>query len=45
MAAVQAHAADPRHLAMGSELQEKGAEAESLFVRTYKTTGKGFLWR
>ena len=45
MAAVEKHSNDPRHVALGPEFTRLGIEPEPRFVRTYRTTGRGFLWR
>ena len=44
LVAVDKHANDPRHLALMAEL-EAGIQMERTFIRSYKTTGHGFLWR
>ena len=45
MAAVDQHANDPEHLALGRQFSERGFDLEPKFLRTYRTTGRGFLWR
>jgi quinol monooxygenase YgiN len=44
LAAANRHANDPRHLALMAEL-EANIQMERTFLRSYKTTGHGFLWR
>jgi quinol monooxygenase YgiN len=43
--AVTRHAEEPRHVALGARLAELGIAPENTFTRTYRTTGRGFLWR
>ncbi|MEM7018362.1 MAG: antibiotic biosynthesis monooxygenase [Pseudomonadota bacterium] len=45
MAAVNKHANDPQHLALGPKFAETIGSLEPTFLRTYRTTGKGFLWK
>tara|TARA_B100001245_G_scaffold21217_1_gene13856 strand:- start:544 stop:1005 length:462 start_codon:yes stop_codon:yes gene_type:complete len=45
MAAVDKHSNDPRHIALGGKFQEAGITSEATFMKTYRTTGLGFLWR
>jgi len=45
MQAVDKHANDPRHLALGPKFEALGLQIEPTFMRTYRTTGKGYLWR
>lgn len=45
MTAMEKHSNDPRHVALGPKLTELGIEPEPKFLRTYRTTGRGFLWR
>jgi len=44
-AAVEKHATDPNHLALGEKLNAAGVEIESAVAYQYRTTGLGFLWR
>ncbi len=45
-AAIDKHANDPQHLALGEQYADKlGGPVEPKFMRTYRTTGQGFLWR
>lgn len=44
LAAVDKHANDPRHVALMAELKAS-IQMERTFIRSYKTTGNGFLWR
>lgn len=44
-AAVEKHATDPNHLALGEKLKAAGVEIESAVAYQYRTTGLGFLWR
>ena len=44
-AAVEKHATDPNHLALGEKLSAAGVEIESAVAYQYRTTGLGFLWR
>ena len=43
--AVQKHAEDPNHLAIGDKLQEAGIEMQLTFMRSYLSTKYGYLWR
>ena len=45
MAAVEKHAQDPHHLALGERLNEAGINPTPTFMRTYRTVGNGYLWR
>ncbi|MCZ6458514.1 MAG: antibiotic biosynthesis monooxygenase [Gammaproteobacteria bacterium] len=45
MAAVEKHSNDPQHVALGHKFTELGIDPEPKFLRTYRTTGRGFLWR
>ena len=45
MAAVDKHANDPAHLALGPKFADAGIAVEPVFLKTYRTTGHGFLWR
>ncbi|TDJ48957.1 MAG: hypothetical protein E2O48_01655 [Gemmatimonadetes bacterium] len=45
MAAVDKHSNDPQHIALGPKLAEQGIVLEPKFMRTYRTTGRGFLWK
>jgi hypothetical protein len=45
MEAVTRHADEPRHVALAARLAELGIAPENTFTRTYRTTGRGFLWR
>ena len=45
MAAVDKHSNDPHHIALGPKLAEQGIVVEPKFMRTYRTTGRGFLWK
>jgi quinol monooxygenase YgiN len=45
MAAVTKHGDDPNHLALGPKFAALGAAPEITFTRTYRTAGKGYLWR
>jgi len=45
MAAMQKHSNDPRHLALASSMKNVGCTPEITFMKTYRTTGKGYLWR
>lgn len=45
MAAVERHTEDPRHLALGERLTERGIAFETPFSQTYRTTGCGFIHR
>lgn len=45
MAAVEKHAQDPNHLALGPKLEAEGIEPTPTFMRTYQTVGNGYLWR
>jgi hypothetical protein len=46
MAAVEKHANDPAHLALEPKMMERlGTVVEPRFLRTYRTTGHGFLFR
>ena len=45
MQAVDKHANDPRHLALGPKFEALGLQLEPTFMRTYATSGKGYLWR
>lgn len=44
-AAVEKHAMDPNHLALGDKFSAEGIEFESATAYQYRTTGRGFLWR
>ena len=44
-AAVEKHAADPNHVALGEKFAAEGIEIASTVVVPYRTTGRGFLWR
>ena len=44
-AAVQKHAVDPEHVALGGKLAAEGLEIVSAQTMQYRTTGRGFLWR
>ena len=43
--AAQKHAEDPNHLAVGGKLEEAGVNMEVTFMRTYRSTEFGYLWR
>ena len=45
MEAVDKHSNDPQHIALGGKFQEAGITSEATFMKTYRTTGLGFLWR
>ncbi len=45
MEAMDKHANDPRHLALGPLFTENGIDLEPKFMRTYRSTGQGYLWR
>ncbi len=45
MAAMVKHRDDPKHLALGEQFVEKGISVEGTFLRTYETTGDGYLWK
>ena len=45
MDAVNRHAEDPVHVALGAQAEAAGIAAEQTFMRTYRTTGCGYLWR
>ena len=44
-AAVDRHAMDPNHLALGEKLKYESIEIVSAQTYQYRTTGRGFLWR
>lgn len=44
-AAFRHHHENPRHVAFSDDVKTKGLAPESLFFRTYLSTGNGFLWR
>lgn len=44
-AAAVKHAEDPNHLALGAKFADEGIQMERTFMRTYRSTGHGFLWR
>lgn len=44
-AAVEKHATDPNHLALGEKLRKEGVEITKAEPTQYRTTGRGFLWR
>ncbi len=43
--AADQHANDPRHLGLGETMANENLDVKQLFLRTYTTTGHGFLWR
>jgi len=45
LAAVEKHRDDPNHLALGEKFAQAGINIESPFMRTYRTTGHGYLWK
>lgn len=45
MAATEKHANDPEHLGLGATFEARGVKMEQLFLRSYRTTGNGYLWR
>jgi hypothetical protein len=45
MAAMEKHRDDPKHLALGPKFSELGINVEGTFLRTYETTGDGYLWK
>ena len=45
MAAVDKHSNDSQHIALGPKFLEAGVSSERTFMKTYRTTGYGFLWR
>ena len=44
-AAMEKHAQDPNHIALGEKFAAAGVEIESSVIYQYRTTGRGFLWR
>ena len=44
-AAMEKHAMDPNHLALGGKLAAAGVETASVEAFQYRTSGRGFLWR
>ena len=44
-AAMEKHRDDPNHIALGARFAEAGVNLNVTFIRTYRTTGKGYLWR
>lgn len=45
MAATEKHANDPNHLALGAKFAERGIAMDQVFLRSYRATGNGYLWR
>lgn len=45
MAAMEKHRDDPNHLALAGPMAEAGCTPEIAFMKSYQTTGKGYLWR
>jgi hypothetical protein len=45
LAAAEKHRDDPKHLALSAKYAEQGVLLENTFMRHYRTTGDGFLWR
>ena len=45
LAAFEKHRDDPNHLALGEKFSQAGINIESSFMRTYRTTGHGYLWK
>ena len=45
LAAFEKHRDDPNHLALGEKFANAGINIESSFMRTYRTTGHGYLWK
>ena len=45
LASMEQHRDDPRHLALGEPMAKAGCMPEIAFTKTYRTTGKGYLWR
>lgn len=45
MAAVDQHSNDPEHLALGLKFQDAEITPQPTFMKSYRTTGLGFLWR
>ena len=45
MVAMDKHSNDPRHIALGLKFQEAGITLQPTFMKRYRTTGLGFLWR
>ena len=45
IAAVDTHRNDPQHMALAGRFQEAAITSEVTFMKTYRTTGLGFLWR
>ena len=43
--ALQQHADDPEHLALSEKMNAVGIDLVPTFMRTYRTTGDGYLWR
>ena len=45
MEAMVKHRDDPKHLAIGERLSAEGINVEGTFLRSYETTGDGYLWK
>ena len=45
LAAFEKHRDHPNHLALGEKFAQAGINIESSFMRTYRTTGHGYLWK
>lgn len=43
--AVEKHAIDPNHVALGETMAEAGVEATRSDLLQYRTTGRGYMWR
>jgi hypothetical protein len=41
--AVDKHANDPNHIALGARFADAGVEVERTFMKTYRSTGQGYL--
>lgn len=45
MEAMVKHRDDPKHVAIGEQLSAEGINVEGTFLRSYETTGDGYLWK
>ena len=45
MEAMVKHRDDPKHVAIGEGLSAEGINVEGTFLRSYETTGDGYLWK